>query len=702
LALLCSRAVVWSADSGSRIGEALSESEKKAQAAEQLRDKREAAAKAKREAAERARAKREERARLGQLDAEARKQARVEIAQAKRQRKAQLAALDAKGSAEHVARQKKQIEAAYREAVAKARMRLRHRKERVLLEQLDLPEDRSQRLTVRELQISGNTLISTAELFEVMPLVYNASDEPLQKAESELLYDFSALSETILEPGQPRQVSGRAIQGFIQYVLSVYQDSHYAGIFVYVPEEAMSGEAELRDGLLAVRVLELPISDIAVTSYDPQHNKVDEPHLRPSVVRDWSPVKVGQVANQEELDGFVNMLNLNPDRYVSAVISRGAEPNSLALGYDIYEAEPWHYYIQVDNGSTKERQWSPRIGLINTNLTGMDDRFTAMYQAPWESGIEDNYFVFGSYDVPIFTPRLRLNLYGGYNEFDITPEGGAFNFLGRGSFYGGILRYNLLQSEGWFFDISGSLGREKSKVTPALFPAAATEVKMDLFGVGIDLYRSDDMSDTSLSLNRLENVGGSGQNRFWDQATLTGARTNAERDFVIYTFSAAYSRYMDPNKVQRASGSFQLVDPSDRLVPAKMTTFGGLYSIRGYDEDGIVVDGGIVVSAQYEFDLVKYDASKNSAEAESDQTPAQKPMLRKLAPLGFVDYGRAKTESHITGERGTQELCSVGLGMICEVGDNLSGAVYYGWPLRETDQTDNGEGRFNISVILRW
>jgi len=45
-------------------------------------------------------------------------------------------------------------------------------------EELKLPEDTTTRLLVRELRVSGNTLISTKELLEYMPAVYNASGQP--------------------------------------------------------------------------------------------------------------------------------------------------------------------------------------------------------------------------------------------------------------------------------------------------------------------------------------------------------------------------------------------------------------------------------------------------------------------------------------------------------------------------------------------
>jgi hemolysin activation/secretion protein len=115
--------------------------------------------------------------------------------------------------------------------------------------------------------------------------------------------------------------------------------------------------------------------------------------------------------NNKKLDDFINLLNLDPDRYVSATISKGDEPQSLAVQYDVFEINPWHYFLQMDNSGTDDRQWNPRVGFINTNLTGRDDKVTVVAQVPAENGIEDNYSIYGSYDVPLWTPRLRLILY---------------------------------------------------------------------------------------------------------------------------------------------------------------------------------------------------------------------------------------------------------------------------------------------------
>jgi len=120
-----------------------------------------------------------------------------------------------------------------------------------------------------------------------------------------------------------------------------------------------------------------------------------------------------------------------------------------------------------------------------------------------------------------------------------------------------------------------------------------------------------------------------------------------------------------------------------------------MYSVRGYDEYEIVADGGILASIQYEYDLVRH------SQAVEPETIANEE-LKKLAPLAFFDYGKTKIKSPVPGEEGNQTLYSVGVGMAFEIGNNFSGALYYGHPLKDTIETNSGNGRLNASVMLRW
>jgi len=640
------------------------------------------------------------------------------------------------------------------------------------IEQLNLPEDETTRFETKELRINGNTLISTEDLLKDLPLVYDDSDIAMEEGTAKLkskleqnkaerkakykrdrakakeqdrgrlydeykknieqlesdyarqlsklkeqarenLYDLRVVHDVIAQPGRTCHISTRTMNGLTKYILSVYQDRGYAGIYVYVPAKAVQAGAKptLKDGVLVIEILEAKISDTSTSyhRYDPTslepipYKDLEEgqkPIINESVFLDWSPANVGQVINQKKLDDFINLLNLNPDRYVSAIISRGKTSDSLGLGYDIYERNPWHFYIQADNAGSDERQWSPRLGLINTNLTGRDDKITAIYQGPLYSHPLDpflkNYSVYASYDFPVFTPRLRLNLYAGHSNFDIyTDDAGGINFLGGGDYHGGILRFNVFQMGGWFFDVTGSLSHEESRISPSSGPKS--DVEMDLWGAGIAIHRSDEISNTSFSLNRTESFGGSPKAKFSDM------RLDTDPDFTIYSVSAAHSRYLDLEKIQRVSGTFRMLTSNERLVQAKMTVFGGLYSVRGYEENEIVADGGILVSAQYEYDLVKHFESKQKAgETEPTTEQTEKPWLRKVALLTFTDYGRAKMKHPISTEKEIQELSSVGLGIAATIGDHFDAGVYYGYPLRSTTDTDVGDGRWNFNLLYRF
>jgi hemolysin activation/secretion protein len=535
----------------------------------------------------------------------------------------------------------------------------------------------------------------------------------LEEQARQNLYDLRGIKDVVEHPGRTCHISTRTMSGLTKYFLSVYRDRGYAGIYVYVPAKAVQDGTKpvLKDAVLLIEIIEAKVSDTSTNyrRYDPTSlepvpyinlKEGQKPIINESVFLDWSPVKAGQVINQKQLDDFINLLNLNPDRYVSAIISRGGTSDTVNLGYDIYERQPWHFYIQADNAGSDERQWSPRLGIINTNLTGRDDRITTIYQGPLYSHPVDpflkNYSVYASYDFPILTPRLRLNLYAGHSNFDVfTDDAGGINFLGGGDYHGGILRFNVFQTGGWFVDVTGSLSHEESRISPSL--GTESEVEMDLWGAGVDIHRSDDISNTSFSFNRAESFSGSSAEKFNDM------RQDTDPDFTIYTASAAHSRYLDLEKIQRISGSFRLLSANQRLVQAKMTVFGGLYSVRGYEENEIVADEGIIASFQYEYDLVKHLESKQKAgENEANTGQTAKPWLRKLALLTFTDYGRAKTKHPIADEIRVQELSSAGLGIAATIGDNFDAGVYYGYPLRSTTDTDVGDGRWNFNLIYRF
>ena len=144
--------------------------------------------------------------------------------------------------------------------------------EEVQMREPNLPEDITPRLAVREVRISGNTLMPTEKIFKRMPEIYNTSDQPLLEAESQYLYDFGSLLALRSEPNEPQEVSTRTIEGLLHYVLSLYRKEHYAGIYVYVPEGVIKDGTELVDGILLIEVLEALVDQVNIQYYGTDQN----------------------------------------------------------------------------------------------------------------------------------------------------------------------------------------------------------------------------------------------------------------------------------------------------------------------------------------------------------------------------------------------------------------------------------------------
>lgn len=576
--------------------------------------------------------------------------------------------------------------------------------------------------TVSRVDIRGNTLLSDAELLDDLPLVYeHPRPSAGRKGQSEL-YDFGGLRELVAGSARPQQVSTRTMEGLALYILSQYQRAGYAGIYVYVSADAVRSDGRLADDILPVHVIEGRVADVRVDrrEFEPVDSNEtvqrvgpsdprfwlppvfgpvvrDHGHLKGELVKAWLPAHPGEVMRDDDLKHLIAILNTNPDRHVAAVMSAGAEPNAIDVAYELHEADPWHFYIQADDAGTDEQQWSPRIGLVNTNVSGRDDRASIMYQVDVE-GCEENYAAFGAYDVPFFTPRLRLGVYGGYSRFEISPEatGGITSFLGDGSFAAVTIRYNVAYIGGWLVDLTGSVSSEESRVTRSLGPDS--EIDLGLVGVGVQVHRTDRDSQSVFSFDRSENVAGSDADEF------SMARIDSDPDFVRYSAAAVHRQFLDVYRAHEIRGSVRAVASSDRLIPAKMTTFGGLYTVRGYEEDEIVADGGILASLEYRLNVTE---PRRWRAAERGDEPAEaRPFNVWL--LAFTDYGRPDIKDPVPGEIDTQDMWGVGVGTIIEIREEFHAAIYHGWALRETERADGstitgrGDGQWNLSFIYRW
>jgi hemolysin activation/secretion protein len=121
--------------------------------------------------------------------------------------------------------------------------------------------------------------------------------------------------------------------------------------------------------------------------------------------------------------------------------------------------------------------------------------------------------------------------------------------------------------------------------------------------------------------------------------------------------------------------------------------------VRGYPEDLLVADGGILASVEYRFYLSKCLG-----------IDAQAVNKMEVSLVGFTDYGRPTIQDPTVGEFRALDMWGMGVGTILEVKPNFLAGIYYGWALREVRSpsdtrillTGEGDGQWNFNFVYRF
>ncbi len=154
---------------------------------------------------------------------------------------------------------------------------------------------------------------------------------------------------------------------------------------------------------------------------------------------------------------------------------------------------------------------------------------------------------------------------------------------------------------------------------------------------------------------------------FYRKHTLTYGRSSSSpydrsdsQNFTLYKLSALYQKYYGngSNFLVRLDGQYSF---KDNIMSSRQFFLGGMYSVRGYPENYMSADSGISINFEYGMPIAH---------------------SKKVRGFWFLDYGRLFGES---GESNKTDryLVSTGLGVRAQMGNNVSGTLSFGFPLKK-------------------
>jgi hemolysin activation/secretion protein len=108
------------------------------------------------------------------------------------------------------------------------------------------------------------------------------------------------------------------------------------------------------------------------------------------------------------------------------------------------------------------------------------------------------------------------------------------------------------------------------------------------------------------------------------------------------------------------------------LVPLEQFTLGGLSSVRGYRQDALLTDNGVLASAEVRLPILRVESVKG---------------LLQVVPFVDLGIGWNDTDNPISTPK-PNTLVGVGLGWQWQMGDNFTARFDWGIPLTDLEDGD--------------
>ncbi|MGQ9866405.1 MAG: ShlB/FhaC/HecB family hemolysin secretion/activation protein [Pseudanabaenaceae cyanobacterium] len=463
----------------------------------------------------------------------------------------------------------------------------------------------------------------------------------------------------LVQPLLNRPITLTELRELAAQITQRYQDNNYITSRALVPAGAIA------DGRATIRIIEGRIARVDLERATDSPSRLPETYLRERIALGLGiPFDFGRLEDQLQL------LRTDPlFADIRATLAAGEGEGESILRIVYKEAPSFSGTVGVDNyGNAASGIYQGTLALQEANLTGRGDRLFGSYG---RSGNSDNVAL--GYQLPIGVQGASLSVRASLGQNPVTePPFDTLNIRTESQVYELSYRQPLVRNPRTEVALSLGLGIERSN---AFLDGQSFNFQNQQFGDGLsqatvlrfgqDALQRDERGAWSFRSTfhlGLEALGatvrgdGSPDGRFfyWSGQALRVQRLGLDRDTLLLVRLGA-----------------QLT--GDRLLSLNRFSVGGPQSVRGYRQNQVTGDSGLLASLEFQLPIAR-DENDNG--------------ILKLLP--FVDVGTVWNTDGSTVSGLPQTLAGVGLGLQWEFAPAWNLRVDYGIPLnRVTNATNN-------------
>ncbi|MCG6136102.1 MAG: ShlB/FhaC/HecB family hemolysin secretion/activation protein [Nostoc sp. LLA-1] len=471
--------------------------------------------------------------------------------------------------------------------------------------------------------------------------------------------DFAAITD----PFVGREITFAELLQVKDAITKLYTDNGY------VTTGALITPQTVEAGVITIQVVEGSLTEIQI---------VGNRRLRSQYIRDRIQLGAGKPLNVPNLMEKLQLLRLDPRiQNLSAELQMGVTPGTNILQVEVQEADTFSLTTTLDNGrSPSVGSFRRGVELQEANLLGFGDTLSVGY-----ANTDGSNTINVNYALPI-NARNGTVFFGvnkGWNHVIEEPFS-VLDIQSNIKSYDLGYRQPLIQKPTQELAVGLSFSRQASQ----------TKLGLDDIGGFALSPGADADGNTKISALRFtqEYTQRNNQQVFAARSQFSlgvdwfGANINEDAPdsrFFAWRGQTQWVRQLAPETLFLARGDFQLA--ADSLVPLEQFGLGGQVSVRGYRQDTLLTDNGMLLSAELRLPILR---------------AANIGRVLQLTP--FIDVGKGWNTQ---GENpSTSTLIGTGLGLLWQQGNNFSARLDWGIPLIsvENDRRSLQENGLYFSV----
>jgi hemolysin activation/secretion protein len=456
------------------------------------------------------------------------------------------------------------------------------------------------RIRVKRIEVVGNTVFSRAEL------------------------------ESVIAPYEHREISAEELQALRRQLTRYYVSRGYVSSGAVIPDQ------QVRDGVVTIRMIEGRLSGVEISGLK---------RLRQAYLRERLELGLDGPLNINGLGRNILALHDGPViKRIKARLSPGERPGEGVLHAEVEEKDPWELRFQFANDR------SPSVGgerlesyLAYHDLTGWAD--TLDFKGSLTEGAGDWAT---SYTRPLNAADTSLHLwYSRCNSDVVEAPFDTLDISSRTETYGLTLNYPFGRQDGRSWALGATLEHRHGDTSLLGHPFS--------FSPGEDDGEADDTAfrvSQEFLLRRPSRVVAFRQMLSFGIDGLGASSRGAgpDQNFLVWLTQAQWAERLGDRGVQLITrADMQLT--REPLLYLERFAVGGASTVRGYRENLLVRDNGLIASMELRLPVGRMPLFGLSREVDDG--------LLQLCP--FVDWGRSWNSEAPDAE--TKEIAGLGVGL---------------------------------------